>query len=184
MFTKTKSILWLVILILVILYGVFSIGRKFSRQSEWQKYTSNDGSYSILFPISPTEIVLPTNTSFGQIDTYHARLDFDDFVYEVSFNDLPATVVQSTSPDSLLDSTRDYIIDNINGSLLSEKDISLQGYSGKEMTIKIKSTKYPSLIATRIYLVGTRMYAIYFAPLAEQESDFNSQKFFNSFILN
>jgi hypothetical protein len=179
---KTKFTLGF--LIFALSSGIFVVGCKSSQQGEWRKYIANDGSYSILFPASPTEIVVPMDTPYGQVNTYHTKLDFDDFSYEVSFNDLPAALVQSTSPDSLLDWTRDFIVNSLDGNLVFEKDISLQGYPGKEIKINSESPKYPPLIATRLYLVGSRMYAIYVAPLTKREFDDNAQKFFDSFILN
>ena len=147
--------------------------------SKWQEFTTKAGGFSILLPNKPKESTKDLGTEAGAGNLYSFFVELKDVTYGVSYADFP-DLPSNFSPqqiNELLVSVRKGVVDK--GKLLKERNISLNGYLGKEIEfLDVDGLTYK----TRIYLVKQRVYqevAVFKNPklLLSQDTD----KFLNSF---
>jgi len=148
MFRKTLATLLL----------LFSVATAYGIQpeSEWFKFTSPKGLFSVLLPHEP-KLEVPTDST--PVQAGHSRFnDFGDgygFVLEY-FEDLPIV-----DPEKYLDTTRDEIVKALNGTLTGQDKITLDGYPGREVTLSMTpASGTVVLVRTRIYAVGTSLFSL------------------------
>ena len=150
--------------------------------SDWVKFTSPEGRFSLLVPHEPKlEVVTdPTNAKL----THNRFSEFEQsyaFVIEYFDN------VITGDPEKYLDQARDGIMSAINGTLVRENKISLDGYPGRELELSL-TAKSGTVVSgrTRIYAGGSNFYSMSYVwrkdmdePLASKigEKYFSSIKF-------
>jgi hypothetical protein len=123
---------------------------------EWIKFTSPEGRFSLLLPHEPKlEVVSdPTDAKL----THNRFSEFEQgyaFVIEYFDN------VSITDPDKYLDGASKGIVGAINGTLIRESEISLEGYPGRELELSLTSSNGTIVSGrTRIYAVGSSFYSM------------------------
>jgi hypothetical protein len=100
-----------------------------------------------------------------------------------AYNDYPEFVVSSSDVGNMLDGARDGAVSNVGGTLLSENQIRLQGYPGRELWIEADVDGQEGLARARIFLVGRRMYQILVAGPKSQFPSQDAERCLNSFLL-
>lgn len=105
--------------------------------SEWQRYDSPKGSYSVMFPGEPQESADALNTPTGKVEVVLVRYqdDLQGRVYLASHNQIPIPEGSSFDIESGLDSTRDSIARELSAKVLAEKRIDHQGHPGREFSM-------------------------------------------------
>jgi hypothetical protein len=152
--------------------------------TEWVKYGSTAGSFSVLFPQHPksgTRVV--TLVSGEKVTYYDAEYRGDDgSSFEVSFGDVPSEIdaqkwfdtIKAESPEAK------------SGGMLREYQITLDGYPGREYMIWQRREGGDFIVQTRLYAVGRRSYFITYAypkSLDPVVAARNAVRFFDSFRL-
>src|SRR5437868_6847801 len=99
-----------------------ALANGFQSATEWVKYDSKEGHYSVLFPEQPKltsqEGTSPTGEKVAQ---YMAGVSDSNSLYSVGYFDILPNKTYS------LDKGRDGMISAVNGTLVSEDAISLGG---------------------------------------------------------
>jgi hypothetical protein len=150
--------------------------------SSWKTFTSDEGSFSVSFPGSPQQDVQNVNTAVGAIAMYTFMVEKSDSAYMVAYSDYPPSLVNETPPDVILSGARDGAVANVQGRLLNEVFISLQGHMGREITVETAGAE--AFARVRIYLVGNRMYQIMALTSTEDASkDEDITNYLNSFFV-
>ena len=143
----------------------------------WIKYTSDAGRYSVLLPAEPKLQEQPASSPDGvKFTQYLASTELPDQFFMVAYFDLKPDMTFS------LDKGRDGLVKGIQGTLISETPISLDGNPGKALRVRAESTKFIDLV--RMYLVNGRVYSLQSLYVETQnESEFvaRANKFFDSF---
>lgn len=147
----------------------------------WDSFTSSEGKFSALFPKNPTEEIDTLNTAIGTLEMHTFTASYRKGFFAVAYVDYPYSAVRVTPASSLLDGARDGAVERTNGRLLSEKLISLGGYPGREIKIKIETPKHTAIIRCRIYLVKNRLYQILVATSIQEAYSTIGTTFLNSF---
>jgi len=149
-------------------------------QTDWIKYNSPEGRYSVLLPGEPKLSTQEAAASTGEKFTQYMAASEDSMaVYMVGYFDV--------APDKTFsfEKARDGFIAAVKGTLLSEKVISLAGYPGREANVSANGGSGAEyLIQVRFYQVEKRIYVIQFivAKSADAEvSAAKSAKYFDSF---
>ena len=158
---------------------VAALANGFQSSTEWVKYTSEEGRYSVLVPqqpkLSSQEVPAPDGTKFTQ---YMAQTSDADSFYIVGYFDYTPAMVFS------LDKARDGMLSAVQGTLLKEDAISLGGSSGKELKISSKSDGFDLLLRIRFYEIGRRIYVLQHIFQKSSDSQALAEKtarFFDSF---
>ena len=125
-------------------------------ETEWVKFTSPKGLFSLL---APHELKLETASEATNDTLTHQRFnDFEEgygFVIEYFEN------VQVTDPEKYLDGTRDGIVQTLKGTVVSENKLSLDGHPGRELTMSLTAQNGTGVSSrTRFYMVGTSMVSL------------------------
>ncbi|MBN1811315.1 MAG: hypothetical protein JXA14_05735 [Anaerolineae bacterium] len=152
-------------------------------EASWKEFTSEEGRFSILLPRTPRQTTETVDTPVGEIDERSFTVIHGSITYIVSYSDYPQNVLSAGDPQAILDSFSDSAVTSIEGKLLSERSISLDGYLGRELKIKIADDSDTAIAQIRIYLVGNRLYYIYTLAPEERASSPSVDKFLNSFKL-
>ena len=105
-------------------------------------YTSDEGGFSVSFPGSPAQDAQNVNTPVGAIVMHTFLIEKSDYAYMVAYSDYPESLVSQTPADAILSGARDGAVANVQGRLVSETFISLQGYLGREMLIEAPPLKH------------------------------------------
>jgi hypothetical protein len=152
-------------------------------EAGWKEFTSGEGRFSILLPRTPRQTTETVDTPVGEIDEHSFTVIHGNITYIVSYSDYPQNVLSTGDPQAILDSFSDSAVTSIEGRLLSERSISLNGYLGRELKIKIADDPDTTIAQIRIYLVGNRLYYIYTLAPEDRASSPSVDRFLNSFKL-
>ena len=163
---------------------VVSGGKSTPTPLVWQPFTPAQGGFTISMPDKPKADVLSTNTAVGVIDLNIFLIEMDDSAYIVSYADYPESLVRNNNTDVMLDGARDGAVANVDGKLLAERRITLQGYPGRELLVEAQSKGVQGLVRARVYLVGRRLYQMLVAGSEAQFSESDAEIFLNSFQLH
>lgn len=136
--------------------------------NEWIKYKSAEGRYVVSVPgqpkVSTQEATAATGDKFQQ---YMATvIEPGDVVYVVGyFDQVPGTIFSA-------DLARDGMVKGVNGALISEAPIRLDGYPGRELKVSAKASggnEY--VLRARYYEAEKRIYVLQFIFPKSLESD-------------
>jgi hypothetical protein len=148
----------------------------------WQRYATDDGRVSLEFPGKPVMqdrrglIVANGTTTLHMVDTQTA--DHSDYAFAYS----DAQESGGKTMGDLLNSARDSGIANIEGKLITEKHITVQGHEGRDILAHGRSS---IVLDIRLIAVKDQIYALEVVSSNEQARDNkNIQRFFDSFRLN
>lgn len=140
-------------------------------------------------PDTPKYQVQPLVTELGTIDFnicyVESKLNADpNQLYTLGYSDYPINTIHSDSTasvDAFLQSSLDGALLNLNGKLLSKKEITMNGYKGLDFEISISDESIVDHFQT--YLVKNRLYVLQVITLKDEKDNQWMEKFFNSFHL-
>jgi hypothetical protein len=146
---------------------------------EWIKYTSPEGRYSVLVPSQPTvDSQEATSASGEKFTQYKATVVSAGVVYIIGYFDYSAPTIFT------FDKARDGMVEAVQGTLLSERSISLGGSPGRELRLSAKdSSGAEYLMLARFYDIDRRVYVLQFITAKSPETEFESRanRYFDSF---
>jgi hypothetical protein len=123
--------------------------------SEWFRFTSPKGLFSLLLPHEPK---LDANDSTTETLTHQRFNDFEEgygFVIEYF------GTASVGDPEKYLEGTSEGIRKVVQGTLVEEKKISLDGYPGHDLTLSFTTADGTVLFSrTRIYIVDSSLFSI------------------------
>jgi hypothetical protein len=146
--------------------------------------------FKMEFPKKPDYETQMLNSAAGELKmniyTYDASKsgNDDNLLYGFIFTDYPDSLISSDKKEILSDFFRNSIagsVNNVKGKLLSEKNIEINGFPGRE--IKVDYREGMAIIKTRIYLVKNRLYIIQTITETRNGSNKSIDKFMDSFRL-
>lgn len=136
--------------------------------SNWYGYISKDDSYSAKFPARPQELNQSTDSPIGKLNV--ALVFYEDKTsgraYVTASNTYP---VKSSSFDieKGLNGARDRITQAYNGSVTGERNISYNGYPGREISLRSQNS---AAFKVRIF-IDSKGPTLYQAVVTAQDGD-------------
>jgi hypothetical protein len=118
--------------------------------SNWYKYTPADGSYTALFPGQPQETSKPESTAPGEITTFMAFYGDSNTAYLTTSYKLSIKIPYNLAK-IVLDSGEENLLTSLNATLINKKNITLNGYPGRELTASLNKDK-DVLIKVRFFV--------------------------------
>ena len=149
----------------------------------WTEFSSADGAFSVLMPGTPTEETQTEDTDLGPIDVHLFTFEKGEVAYLVGYNVFPAAVVEAATPAVLLDSARDGQVETVKGTLVSETEITLGTYPGRDLEIQVEGSDGTSSLRSRLFMVGDRLYQLVVGGPKGQSTSADTIKFLDSFEL-
>jgi len=169
---KNRIVNSVLILALLLMFGC-AIGG-------WQRFISEDGTFSIEMPGKPkaSKIILPVEERETYLDIFMVD-EKEGFVFSLAYIDFTNEVLQKKSVEQRLNDARDGAVLNVQGALLSEAEVSIKQYPGRE--IMIRSVDGESIIKSRFFLVGNRQYQLMVITTKDKIESFTVRRFLDSF---
>jgi hypothetical protein len=155
--------------------------------NEW--YTYQNQQFSIEFPQEPEVTVQKVPTSIGDIEMKIASYEGSgkgdvNLAYVFISSIYPDSVINSGSKEKLpgfFRSSIDGAVKNVNGNLLSEKVVTLNGFPGREA--KVDYGNGLAIIAVRMFLVKNHVYFVQTISEAGKADNEHALRFHRSFKL-
>ena len=148
----------------------------------WEVVTSPEGRFAVSFPSRPTARVSTVETATGPL-TFHEWVLSAAPHFRFAYVDYPESIEAPERVKQVLDATRDGRVRQVKGTLLEEKEVSLEGHPGRYAKVRAGDGQ---VIRSRNYAVGNRGYFLMFTtrddatPAAYDET---AARFFDSFKL-
>ncbi len=147
---------------------------------DWEKYKSEELAFIAEFPGTPEKTVQQVQTAVGELDMHMVTYSGNDFFYSIVRTEYPKEQFSDMSDDRIK-SVLDGAVTNVNGTLESDENITLNGYPGRKVKIKTNGMD----MFMNAYLVDNKMYitqAIYMEGKVDTKS---LNKFLDAFdIIN
>ena len=187
---KSTLTVLLALLALVALLGipVYLKNRSDARFAnlQWREYNSDDSSYTVLMPGAPKVENEQMNTPAGPVKMNGARVDIDkDAIFGVMYFEYP-TVAPNVPVDMLFDKGLESMTSRTDVTVLSRKNITLNGNPGVEVEIKppASANRDHDKGVLRLYWVAPRLYIVLTGGPDSTEASTARTKFLDSFKLN
>jgi hypothetical protein len=101
----------------------------------------------------------------------------------VGYSDYPEATVQASDAAPMLAGARDGGVGNVNGQLVSDAEVTLNGYPGREFSASVTQAGQEMMLRERVYLVGNRLYQVLVLVPKGQENSTEVEDFLQSFQL-
>lgn len=158
----------------------------------WERFTSAEGRFSILFPGVPEVKTQGQEVQGGKLTWHLVQLISTRALYQVVIVDYPARLDTPEKIKGMLDAIRADTLDNNQGQLLSESDVTIEGHPGRYIAWR---TGKGMLMKARYFLSGNRSYLLRFGipegrdsgrpdEAPEQTRETLATRFFDSFKLS
>jgi hypothetical protein len=154
---------------LVLLAGGF-------RQADWPTVKSTEENFLVSMPDIPKQRRTRISGPLGKGHHIY-KLEHNGITYTVSNSVFEKAPTQPEEIKQTLDFARDLLVTLSSGKLLVDKDISLDGFPGRQIRVE-KGKKVWTL---RAYVVKTRMYQLMTTEQKGKEQSAEAEKFFQSF---
>lgn len=177
-----KILTIVIVLALLVFVGLWILNAIKSPESEeWREFSSSEGGFSVLMPGDPTKKIETVNTMFGPIDTPVFSLVQKDAIYAVTYCEYPATLVQASTPDAILDNVFNSV--KASGKLIGESIISLNGCPGRELEVELEPEESDVLVTMKIrmFMIDNRICRAMVATPKGRATSEDAMKFLDSF---
>jgi hypothetical protein len=144
----------------------------------WKQFRSAEGRFSVKLTTTPQIEAEEIESEIGLLPTHTFTATDKGGAFVVAytdFNDSTATI----EPAEILDGARNGVRESLNGTIVSEKEIKLNGHPGRDIVMTTDELQ----ARTNIYLVGTRMYQVIAVSPKSAKAPKSFAKFFASFRL-
>ena len=149
-----------------------------------QGYESNEGLYSVVLPDSPElETRTVNDPAVGARDVHFAGAETDDGAFFVAYFDVPQEYVDLVASSVLLDGLRDSVLATTQSELISEEIIVLDGHPGRSIDASVEAGNLDGILRANIYLVGHRLYYVYWLGSSDHRFSSEVTEFLESFTL-
>jgi hypothetical protein len=120
-------------------------------------YTSPQGDYSAVFPVEPTEQTQPTQLPDGSVmRIVIVGVERDDLFIATARGRYPKGTVLDLP--GALEGAQQQAIANVQGQLITSRDIELQGRPGREFSASLTSNGEAGTLLQRVYFDGSVIY--------------------------
>jgi hypothetical protein len=148
----------------------------------WKAYTAPDHAFLIELPGEPKIDTIQAPWEGGGTVTINAITATPTSHTSYSCDYTERDHLGTESSDKVLESARDGSLRKIQGTVLSQRRITLQGHPGLEMQV---SARGDSLVDERLLVVGDRLYMIIAVATIKQDREPKTiQRVFDSFKIN
>ena len=142
-----------------------TLAATFAAGTEWKTFTSQIGGFSLMMPGQPVLTQQPMDTPSGQLTSQFFQSQTDDgrIFSMAGYTDYPSDLVKQANADRVLSSSRDGLVQMVNGKLLSEKKIILEHYPGRDLVVEVAAgQQIPGAVIARVrtFFVQNRQYIV------------------------
>jgi hypothetical protein len=146
----------------------------------WHTLEAREGAFSVSLPGVATEEDKPMKSATGGSFTSHSYnvKASKEAAYGCSWWEDPT--FKDRTAEQILDNARESGLSGVNGRLLSEKQLTVQGHPARDIRAVARGK---AAYDNRLVLVGNRLYTLLVLDVSGKHDDKNVEKFFNSLVL-
>jgi hypothetical protein len=154
------------------------------------EFRSEEGRFSITLPAGfsePSESVSPMPTAGGDVDLkmYSATALSGNSAAMFAFANMEGKLEMEGHETAMLDGARDNVLKAMNGTLIKEKQITIDGHPGRSLVLSMKQPGVPKLYSRiDMYMVDPIMYQVMY--VSDKKASLDSKaitSYFKSFRL-
>lgn len=149
------------------------------QQSRWREFSPPSGDFTVSLPGEPKSVTQTSDTQRTQANNPLFMLETEGVNYVIGYTDLTYDLTEPCAIASALDTGRDQAVTTSGGKLESERNITLAGYPGREMKVRLSD----DVIRARSYLVKRRLYQLIVVTSPALVDSPSVNRFFGSFKL-
>lgn len=159
----------------------------FVKPPEWYVFETHD--YSVEFPKMPDTSTQVVKSAIGDLKLNISMVDAskggdDNLVYMTITSEYPDSLINSGKTAILPAFFRNSIdgaVKNVQGKLLSEKNIEIEGFPGRE--VRVDYQQGAAIIKMDFYLVHNEMIILQTITVPAKENNASESKFYHSLRL-
>lgn len=152
--------------------------------AEWERFNSTEGKFNILMPAKPSLQTQDVDTAQGIVKLYFYGAPSGNSFYAATYGDYNIEPKTAGEKKAVLDGVVSGVVNGVNGTLKTEKEITLSGYPGREIVLTAKVNNMDVTAKWHIVLTGTRLYQIGVMYLTQDTEPSDVNKYLKSFALN
>ncbi len=150
-------------------------------RSTWQQFRSEEGQFRILMPGTPTAKTIPVETDAGTLTQQQYMRASEYEVCAVTFMEVPPAVFEQKGVEQAIEDACDGAIREMKvRETQARRAVSIQGHPGRTIEAVLPDGSLEFL--GRVYIVGTRMYIIFYGQRAGRDRA-DADRFFSSFAV-
>lgn len=177
---KTKTDLWSVKIFFVVLGAIvaYNVASWVRGAPEWEERSYEAGAFAVQMAGRPNLRKLREPLPFGEVEFQYLMFERADVQYAVAYGDVPEAV----QADSAIAARRDAIVQKVEGTILSEAAVEMDGHPAWQTQIQAADQ---SRLRLQSLQVGQRLYSLMAvgAPSAFDDPA-DIERFFASFRLS
>jgi hypothetical protein len=167
----------------LIIVLVSSVAVAFQTDQAWPTFDSPEGRFSVVLPTKPTVEVKDIDSAVGKLTMYAYSSSNNVAYFMVSFGDYPKDPTDAAQKETVLDGVRSGVVKGLEGTLLSETKITIDGHPGRAFKAKRIVEGSEMVFNWKIYLVGRRLYQMAVATTTPNAESPDVGRFLASFKL-
>ena len=178
------SLLGVAVIVALGIGVLWKFGNPAAASASWQEYQPQDGSFTIQMPSKPTESVQKQQTPAGELQMHMSIAIYNQSgAFIAGYADYPSNFT-NVPAQQLLDLAAQGAVNSSGTTLVSKRNISLDGYPGVELEL-LPPDSMPGggRAVTRIYWAAPRIYILFGGGTKSSDTDAAMKKYFDSFKL-
>jgi hypothetical protein len=169
---------WIRALLLIALLGTRGADQP---PPELKTFRSVQGRFTVRVPGVPEEQAQTAKPGDTSPVTHTFILGDEAAAYIMTYTDFSAEQVSKAKPSAIITSARDGGINNVKGHLVSESDITVNGFPGRDVIASVPLGDKQGSARFRIVLAKTRLYVVLYVGPAGTESSAQINDYLKSF---
>ena len=158
--------------LLVLLLSTVAVAQDEQLPAPWAKFEHEAGGFSVLMPGKPVETI----TQRPKYTLHSFTVTLGRSVFSVSYSDY---VPEVKLDDSSVTSNIEKFNKNLGATLLTTREIKIDGHTGVEFTAETPALN----VKSRVFVIGKRMYQTAALVFKDVDDTISVNRFFDSFKL-
>jgi hypothetical protein len=148
----------------------------------WMEFAAADHGFEARFPVAPKKEDISMPGPMGTVPAAVWMAEQGDEFVGVTVMTIPAPMLAEFNVDGALDGGRDGMINNVGGTIVSEKQAKIAGHDARAIVAKVPNPAGELELEARLLWVSPRLYQL-MALTPSSSTSTAAQKFFDSFVL-
>lgn len=176
---------------LLILFCLVLASNAYAQSGEWHLMRDEIRAYRVDFPKAPEAKTQAVPTALGDLEMHYYMLDLstsdptaNNLVYMSAFTEYPegeSDYGDESLQQSMLDGSVNGAVSRVNGELISQERIKINGFNGRMAKISIYNNQY--IINLQNVLVDNKLYFLQVICNSGAGDNAEMKRFFKSFDL-
>jgi hypothetical protein len=166
----------------IVLFAAAIVPAAAQRSSEWTTFAPLAGRFTVRTP-GGTPIERPMQLQKGMYASHMYSLDLGEQSYTIAYADYNWDVIARKSASTLLADARDGAMKNVKGLVISEREISVNGFPGRDILASVPIGTRTGRARTHMVLAGNRLYILVYVAQLGAFNSYEANSFFRSFYI-